>query len=208
MLETDFIPARSTGSTRLMVVLHGLGDSIEGYRWLPEVLALPWLNYLLVNAPDEYFGGLSWYDFAGDPGTGVRRSYRLLSELLEEQEKRGFPAEQLLLFGFSQGALMTIETGLRYPRRLAGCIGISGYIFEPEKLLMELSPAAREQRFLITHGTQDALIPLAPVRAQVASLKAAGIRIAWHELVKPHTIDGKEEMRLVRAFVLESYSGG
>ena len=35
-----------------MIVLHGLGDSMEGYRWLPEALQLPWLNYLLVNAPD------------------------------------------------------------------------------------------------------------------------------------------------------------
>ena len=45
-----------------MVMLHGLGDSIEGYRWWPEALGLPWLNHLLVNAPDDYYGGYSWFD--------------------------------------------------------------------------------------------------------------------------------------------------
>ena len=54
MLTTELMPAAQRDSRRLMVVLHGLGDSMEGYRWLPSALRLPWLNYLLVNAPDEY----------------------------------------------------------------------------------------------------------------------------------------------------------
>lgn len=54
MLHYEFVPAEKASSHRLMVMLHGLGDSLEGYRWLPEVLNFPWLNYALVNAPDEY----------------------------------------------------------------------------------------------------------------------------------------------------------
>ena len=72
MLETEFIPAAKK-SSRLMVVLHGLGDSVAGFRWLPDALGLPWMNYLLVNAPDSYYGGFSWYDFAGDQAAGVLR---------------------------------------------------------------------------------------------------------------------------------------
>lgn len=52
MLEHEFIPARETNSRRLWIMLHGLGDSIEGYRWLPQAMQLPWMNYLLVNAPE------------------------------------------------------------------------------------------------------------------------------------------------------------
>ena len=89
MLETDLVPAQEKDSRRLMVVLHGLGDSMEGYRWLPPALGLPWLNYLLVNAPDPYFGGYSWYDFSGDAGTGVERSRALLFELLDEWRIEG-----------------------------------------------------------------------------------------------------------------------
>ncbi|MBM3832930.1 MAG: serine esterase [Verrucomicrobia bacterium] len=201
MLATELVAARIPTSRSLMVVLHGLGDSMEGYRWLPSMLGLPWLNYLLVNAPDLYYGGYSWYDYTGDAGPGVIRSRQLLTAVLDQQRERGFPPEQTFLFGFSQGCLMTIDVGLRYPHRLSGLIGISGYVFEPEKLVQALSPVALQQRVLLTHGTQDALIPAAPVRDQIALLKAAGINLEWHEFVKDHTIAGEEEVRVIRDFV-------
>jgi len=200
MLDTELVPALEKNSPRLMVVLHGLGDSIEGYRWLPPVLRLPWLNYLLVNAPDPYFGGFAWYDFSGDAGTGVERSRALLFELLDEQRKHGRPTEQTMMFGFSQGSLLTLELGLRYPHRFAGLVGISGYVHEPERLLLEMSPVALQQRFLITHGTQDSLIPFPAVRDQIKQLKAEGVKIEWHEIAKAHTI-AEAELGIIRDFV-------
>src|ERR1044071_2637635 len=107
MLQSELVPAAERTSRRLMVVLHGLGDSMDGYRWLPAALRLPWLNYLLVNAPDSYYGGYSWYDYARNARPGVLRSRRMLFELLDHQCANGFPAEQTILFGFSQGSLMT-----------------------------------------------------------------------------------------------------
>jgi phospholipase/carboxylesterase len=189
-----------------MVVLHGLGDSMEGYRWLPSTLNLPWLNYLLVNAPDSYFGGYSWYDFAADAAPGVVRSRALLFDLLDEQKSRGFPVDQTILFGFSQGCLMTIDVGLRYPERFAGLIGISGCVHEPERLLQEMSAVARQQRLLITHGTNDPLIPFGVVREQINRLKAEGLHITWHEFPKAHTIAGEHELGIIRDFIRIRYS--
>src|SRR5437773_780615 len=143
MLETALIPATENGSHRLMMILHGLGDSIEGFGWLPSALGVPCLNYLLVNAPDPYFGGYSWYDFTGDANTGICRSRALLFELLDRQRENGFATEQTVVFGFSQGCLMTWEAGLLYPHLFAGLVGISGYVHEPKKTLNELSPTAR-----------------------------------------------------------------
>jgi phospholipase/carboxylesterase len=207
MLQTDLLAAAEPGSHCLLIALHGLGDSMEGYRWLPQVLQFPWLNCLLVNAPEAYYGGYSWYDFAVDPGPGVERSRRLLFTLLDKQREAGFPTEQTLLFGFSQGCLMTIDVGLRYPHRFAGLVGISGYTHEPEKIIHDLSPVAREQRFLLTHGTHDPLIPIGPVQAQIELLKSAGLKIEWHEFAKEHTIAGEEEIELVRRFIRRSFEG-
>jgi phospholipase/carboxylesterase len=164
-------------------------------------LNLPWLNYLLVNAPDPYYGGYSWYDLAGDARPGVERSRRLLTALLEEQERAGFPSAQTILFGFSQGCLMTLDVGLRFARPLAGLIGISGYVHQPEQLLEQLSPAAFQQHALVTHGTDDPIIPFAAVREQINLLKAAGLHIDWHEFVKEHTIAGELELEVIRDFV-------
>src|SRR3954470_1325921 len=106
MLHTEFHKAEDKTSKRLMVVLHGLGDSIAGYAWMPAFLRLPWMNYLLVNAPDSYFGGFSWYDFAGDAGPGILRSRKMLFEVLDHFRGKGFPSGQTIVSGFSQGCLM------------------------------------------------------------------------------------------------------
>jgi len=207
MLENEMIPAEQKNSRRLLVMLHGLGDSLEGYRWMPSALNLPWLNYLLVNAPDDYYGGYSWFDFAGDIIPGVKRSRDLLFELLELQREKGFPAEQTIFGGFSQGCLMSIEIGLRSPHRFAGILGISGYVCEPEQLVRELSPVALQQRFLITHGTLDPMIPISSVRQQINTLKSAGLSIEWQEFEKAHTIAGELEISVIRNFIRDRYDG-
>jgi phospholipase/carboxylesterase len=201
MLDAELAPAEVRDSRRLMVVLHGLGDSMDGYRWVPEVMGFPWLNVLLVNAPDLYFGGYSWYDFSGDAESGIRRSRRLLTELLDHWRGRGYPPEQTLLFGFSQGCLMTLDVGLRHAHRLAGLVGVSGYVHRLEELLGALGPGARELPILVTHGTLDPLVPFEPARAQYRQLMAAGLRIEWHEFTKAHTIEGERELTLIRTFV-------
>ena len=209
MLHYELIPAaesRAGGSRPLMVMLHGLGDSIEGYRWLPEAMALPWLNYLLVNAPDDYFGGYSWFDYPDNYKPGVQRSRKLLFELLDDLRAKGFSAEQITVGGFSQGCVLALEIGLRYPHRLAGVVGISGWVCEPEKLLKELSPVATQQRLLVTHGKLDPLVPFDLTCGQVLQLKAAGLNVEWHEFAKVHTII-EDELAVVRDFVRAGYSG-
>jgi len=202
MLQTELIESKEAGAKDLLVVLHGLGDSMEGYRWVPEVLAMPKLNVLLVNAPDAYYGGFSWYDYAGDPGPGVERSYRLVEGLLDKWREKGYATERTVLFGFSQGCLMSMETGLRYEHALAGIIGVSGYVHEPDRLLKAASPVARSQRFLITHGSDDPMIPLRDVEGQFALLKAAGMQIEFRAYPKVHTII-EPEFELFRKFLNE-----
>ncbi len=195
-----------------MIVLHGLGDSVAGYTWVPQLLRLPWLNYLLVNAPDPYYGGYSWYDIltTGPVNSdwkfsqpSVQRSAKLLNGLLDAQRAAGFASHETILFGFSQGCLMTLETGLRYPHRLAGLIGVSGYVLNPSVLLRESSGVAKEQRVLLTHGRPDPLIPFAEVKKQMEQLRAGGIQIEWHEIDKVHTIV-EEEILLMRNFIVRA----
>ncbi len=206
-LLSDFIPSQVKGSRALMVVLHGLGDSSAGYHWLPGDLRLPWLNYQLVNAPDFYYGGYSWFDLDGEMRPGIDRSRALLVELLDDNRAKGFPTEQTVMFGFSQGCLMTLETGLRYPHPFAGLIGISGFLPDFEKVLRELSPAAAKQRILVTHGTRDPLLPFDRVKSQMDALKGAGLNLTWQEYPKAHSIHGKQELDLIREFIVAGFEG-
>ena len=207
MLSGEFIPAADKNSRQLFVVLHGLGDSPAGWRWLPDALKLPSLNYLLVCAPDEYYGGYSWFDYPGDIAPGIHRSRKLLFELLDSLLAKNFPADQITLGGFSQGCLMSLETGLRYPHRLAGIVGISGWVFELENLLRDLTPIGKAQRVLITHGHYDPILPFAEVKAQVGQLQAAGLKVQWNDFPKEHTVHGEAEISVIRDFVRAGYAG-
>ncbi len=201
MLNTDLVPAPDGSKDRLLILLHGLGDSMEGWRFFPDELGLPWLTALLVDAPDTYYGGYAWYDFFGDQAGGIQRSRKMLHELLDATREMGFASERTVLMGFSQGCVMTLDAGLRYPSRLGGLIGLSGYVHEPARLLLERSPVAAQQKVLVTHGTLDPLLPIAPTREQVQVLQAAGIPIEWHEFRKEHTLDMFRELEVIRDFV-------
>ena len=65
-----------------------------------------------------------------------------------------------------------------------GIVGISGWVFEMENLLRDLTPVARSQRLLITHGHFDPLLPFTEVRDQVTQLKAAGLNVTWRDYPK------------------------
>lgn len=205
MLVTDFIPAQQPDSRRLLIALHGLGDSAAGYRFVPATLRLPWLNYLLVNAPDAYYSGYSWFDIYENRGVGIKRSRELLFALLDDLRTKGFPTDQTMFLGFSQGCVMSIEAGMRYPHLLAGIIGISGWPHEPEELLKEASSVAKQQKFLITHGTEDPLVPFHEVKSAVKVLKDGGFQIDWREFHKPHTIV-EEELDEIGAFIKGAFN--
>ncbi|MBG86508.1 MAG: serine esterase [Verrucomicrobiales bacterium] len=200
MLHSEFVPAPKSDSTRLMIVMHGLGDSAASYRIIPQMLGDPAMNYLLVNAPDHYFGGYSWFEFQGAERPGIERSVGLLTDLLDEQREAGYPSEETYVMGFSQGGLLTLEIGCTYPHRLAGCIDISGWIQDLDGLIGRFSPVVKEQRFLVTHGTMDPVLPFDRSRQQIERLKRDGLDVSWHEFDKVHTIH-PGEFELFKQFI-------
>lgn len=203
VLDCEFVPPRQAGAHKLLVVLHGRGDSAAGFRWLPEALALPGLAYLLVNAPDPYFGGRSWYDFPPDQEAGVIRSRGLLEQLFQELTVAGWEPEDVGLFGFSQGCLMTLEFGARSALELACYIGMSGYCLDVPDLLAALSPAARREVWMVTHGRLDEVLPFAHSEQQMLELRDGGLPLVFRPYSKGHTVDLQDELSDLRNFLVK-----
>jgi len=200
-----FVPAAQP-DRKLVVVLHGLGDSLEGFMWMPRQIQLPQMDFLLVNAPIPYFMGYAWYDIE-DPRPGVLAARELLNRLFEELAKEGWSSENIVLFGFSQGCLVSIDFALRYPKPLAGIVGVSGYALLEGNLKKEIHPQARKQAWLVTHGHMDAILPLERTRGQMEALRGHGIPIEWHEFNKEHTIDFEDELPLFRQWIAGQWEG-
>ena len=194
-LENIFIPSK-VPSKKIMIVLHGRGDSSEGFTGLPDFIDIDEMNYLLLDAPFEYFTGFSWYQLPPDQLPGIQYSSELLTEVLDKLFKEQFNANESFLFGFSQGSLLTFEFGARYHKKLAGYIAISGYIYDVNKLLEELNNEIIDENWLCTHGTLDSVLPFDTSKQQIEILQKNGFKIEFKSYNKEHNLE-KEELKMI-----------
>ncbi|MBC7690703.1 MAG: serine esterase [Methylotenera sp.] len=214
-LESLWQPSPVSGSPWLMVVLHGRGDSVEGFQDWQKSLGIPELSFLLLNAPNPYGPGFSWYDLPPNQLPGILNSSAKLARVFEQLEASGVDLSRTFLFGFSQGCLMTLEFGARYSNRLAGYIGVSGYCHDPKALLEEANQevihntvqgASHGADWLITHGTIDEMLPVERTRAQMKELQDGGFKLEYQEFLKGHFIEPRKELPIIRKFVQDRIS--
>jgi len=198
-LNHIFIPA-TVPSKKLMIILHGRGDSSQGFTFLPNYLNIDEMNYLLLDAPYEYFGGCSWYDLAPNQLDGIIYSRGLLTDTLDVLFEDDFNAEESFLFGFSQGSLLTFEFGARYEKALAGYLAISGYIYDANALLKEMNPKVNTSNWLCTHGTYDDVLSYDISRSQIEILQDGGFDITFKSYEKAHNID-QEELNMIKSWI-------
>src|SRR5258708_575043 len=114
-----------------VIWLHGLGA--DGHDFVPIIqeLALPPLGIRFVfphapMRPVTINGGFvmrAWYDIPAqdlarkEDEQGVRQSQKMIEELIAREEARGVPMNRIALAGFSQGGVISLQTGLRQSRR-------------------------------------------------------------------------------------------
>ena len=196
-LNNIFIPSK-VPSKKLMIILHGRGDSSDGFTFLPEYLNIDNMNYLLLDAPFEYYGGFSWYDLPPHQIEGIEYSRKILTDVLNTLFEEEFNAHESFLFGFSQGALLTFEFGAGYEKVLAGYIAVSGYIYDADTLLQEMNQNVKTSNWLCTHGTYDEVLPFNTSKEQIEILQNGGFDIEFKSYQKDHTIAEDELMMLVK----------
>ena len=214
MLETLEL---ETGArpTAAVIWLHGLGA--DGHDFEPIVPELDLPNALAVRfvfphaplQPVTINGGAvmrAWYDVYGIDGarredeTGVRASQAHVEALIARERDRGVPASRVVLAGFSQGGAITLHTGLRQSRPLAGLIALSCYLPLLDAFGPEAVAGSKSVPVFLAHGTQDPVVPLARGAASRDALQAAGYDVEWHEYPMPHSVCA-EELRDIAAFM-------
>ena len=96
---------------------------------------------------------------------------------------------------------MGLDVALRYPARLGGLVGVSGYVFFEEEYPGAFSHSAKSQRIWVSHGRQDEVLPIDRTRTSIERLRAQGLAVEWSEYDKTHTVDEFEELGHIRAFL-------
>ena len=202
--------------TATIVVLHGLGA--DGHDFVPvarelDLRAVGPVRFVFPHAPLQPVtinGGhvmRAWYDILGtdlvrrEDEAGLRHSCALIEALLASERTRGVLASRTVLMGFSQGCAMTLMAGLRHAERLAGLVGLSGYLPLAASTAAERHPANADVPIFLAHGRVDPVVPLARASASRDALSALGYQAEWHEYPMPHSVS-PEEIDDINAFLL------
>lgn len=216
MLEAQVIETGPNPATTL-IVLHGLGDS--GHGFVPicgelDLKSLGAVRFILPHAPERPVtinGGYvmrAWYDILGadlvkrEDEAGLRESQRQIAELIDGERQRGVAAERIMLIGFSQGCAMALMTALRYPERLGGAVGLSGYLPLAGTTAAERSTANADLPIFMAHGSQDPVVVPARGTASRDALRALGHEVEWHDYPMPHSVC-MEEIEDLNAWLLK-----
>jgi len=190
-----------------IVVLHGLGA--DGNDFVPiahelDLEAVGPVRFVFPHAPVRPVtlnGGMpmrAWYDILGPGGksgedeAGLRASAADVQALLDREAARGIPSERTVLMGFSQGCAMALLTGLRAPQRLAGLVGLSGYLPLAASTAAERSAANRATPVFLAHGRHDPMVALARGTATRDALLALGQPLEWHDYPMEHSVCPEE----------------
>ena len=200
-IETSPAPKAS------VIWLHGLGA--DGHDFEPVVPELVGpgeraLRFVFPHAPvrpvtiNNGYQMRAWYDIAGidrhsiEDEAGIRASDAAVRALIARENERGVPANRIVLAGFSQGGAIALFTGLRYPEKLAGLMGLSCYVLLASKFEAERHAANQSTPIFMAHGTFDPVIDVSLGEDGRKFLESKGQSIEWHHYPMPHSVCAEE----------------
>jgi phospholipase/carboxylesterase len=187
----------------MVVMIHGRGADMNDLADLAPLLDPPnGCRFVFPNAPKAFepMPGMSfgWTWFEGWPPEheSVSESREELLRFLDEITAM-VPTSKLIVSGFSQGAMMSLDVGLRTEKKLAGIIAMSGGLYEHD--LIDLKPHAGLP-VLIAHGAYDDVVSVNYARRARRVLEDAGLDVEYHEDPMSHQV-AEEEIGVVREFI-------
>lgn len=211
-IEIDTAP----NPTATVIVMHGLGA--DGNDFVPiagelDLSAVGPVRFVFPNAPVmpvTINGGYqmpAWYDISvadlqvQEDEAGLRRSQATIEAIIANEKARGIAAGRIVVAGFSQGCAMALMTGLRHTERLAGIVGLSGYLPIAATTAAERHAANHETPVFLAHGRQDPVVPYAAAVRTREALFALGYAVEWHEYAMAHSVC-MEEIADLNRFLL------
>jgi phospholipase/carboxylesterase len=175
----------------VLFILHGLGANANDLFPLIQKMALPPCLYVLPDAPISIGNqSYAWYNFQTQSYEDTLNSRSYLFDLMkvfsEKGQKTG-SARPIILMGFSQGGVMSLEAGLNYPGKVAAIVSMSGYIWDPQKTL--INPfAPKNVSILMVHGSNDLIVPEQWTQKTLKGLREAGYQPRLTEFPMGHQI--------------------
>lgn len=184
-----------SGTTRSVVIfLHGYGANGADLIGLADPLSdhLPDTLFLAPDAPETIPGmpnGLQWFPIPWIDNSSEEESERGMQAASEDLNAfldavmvdEDVLPEQVVLFGFSQGTMMSLHVAPRREDELAGIVAFSGRLMSPDLLADE---ALSKPPILLVHGDADDVVPVQSLPEAAQALEAAGFTDVYAHIMK------------------------
>ncbi len=182
------------GKSPAVILLHGRGadenDLLGLAQYFDERLAV-----FSVRAPYPFeFGGYTYFQL-NDDGTAepvmFMESYRRLMKFVDGiASLPEVDAVRVFLLGFSMGTIMAYAMSLTHPEKFAGVIAQSGFVRDHPELDFRWN-SLNDCSFIITHGVNDPVIPVAAARKTKAMFSQSNAKFVYKEYPMGHEISGE-----------------
>jgi phospholipase/carboxylesterase len=208
--------------TATVVWLHGLGADGSDFVPITDELRLDAVGpvrFVFPHAPvmpvtiNNGYRMRAWYDILGtelvrrEDEAGLRNSLALVEALIAREKQRGIAANRIVIGGFSQGCAMALLTGLRHQERLAGIVGLSGYLPLAATTAQERSASNALTPMFMGHGTHDNVVPVERGRESCELLRGLGYDVQWHTYPMAHSVV-MEEIQDLNKWLLKVLRAG
>ncbi len=184
-----------SGETRSVVVfLHGYGANGADLLGLADPLGehLPDTLFVAPDAPESCAGspfGFQWFPIPWIDGSSEEESARGMAAAVDDinafldalMVDEDVLPEQVALFGFSQGTMMSLHVAPRREDPVAGIIAFSGRLLSPETLEDEV---VSRMPILLVHGDQDDLVPVQSLPEAAQALEKAEFKDVYAHIMK------------------------
>ena len=167
-LNTIILEPLSKEKPKSAVILcHGYGGdgkdiSILANYWRAH---LPNTIFICPDAPEKCAAspsGFQWFDLMDQTPEQVLSKSLVaeskLNKLIDEvKDKNNLLANQIVIGGFSQGCMISLQTGIKRKDTINSIIGYSGRIIDTEHLGKNI---ISKPNILLMHGDSDQIVPI------------------------------------------------
>jgi phospholipase/carboxylesterase len=167
-LNTIILEPLSKNKAKNAVILcHGYGGDGKDI----SILANYWRTYLpdtifvCPDAPEKCAAsptGFQWFDLVDEaPDQVLAKSLvaeNKLNKLIDEvKEKNNLKANEIIIGGFSQGCMITLQTGIKRKDKINSIIGYSGRIIDTNHLSKNINS---RPNIILMHGDIDQVVTI------------------------------------------------
>lgn len=201
-------PQTITSKTPLLILLHGYGSNEQDLFSFVPTLPEDWLVVSFRAPFSTNYGGYSWFDIdlmntenRIDVQQAQESESAILENILKITNHYGLTHNETHLCGFSQGGILSYALALQNPELFSKVACMSCY--PEEKMLTNMAKNKKkleQLRFFISHGIDDAVIPMEWGRKAADMLYDLGCYFSFREYMSGHGVNQKNYMDLMEFF--------